>query len=538
MKQFRMLARLELINIFGLNEFKYMKDPQGRKRKGLLLFIFGMLGLMLIGYSVAGAVGLKELGLTDKIPFMFFIMAFMSQFMLGAIKAKGQLYREKDMELLAGLPIKGVGVVSARACRMYVEGLLLWFGIYLPGMMVYCVESNVDILFFITLLPVLLICPILPVVFSAWIGIFFASIIAKNRHKILTEVILMIVVVLGMFVLYSVIMSNTGMQGGKSEISDAAREKLYETVRSSIIYTEEALPPLKAASKAFAETDIPGILLYVFVSIASFAVTVAVIGRKFFIISAKLFTSSKHREYQLEAMKENSVMKALLKKEAARYFSSGVYISNTLAGPVIAIAMSVAAAFIDIHKPIALQGTTLSANLAAGIPYIIGPVLSFVAISASSVSLEGKNWWIPKSLPVSSKTVLSAKVIFNLLVLAPFFGLVELIMLFTVRVSLLERLWLILIPLVTIVYSALLGLMLNIKFPKFKWESETEVVKQSAASGLSFLLIFPVLIMASGAMVIPEEYRNLMNPAAFLLLTVISYVLYHKLCKVRLERLG
>ena len=74
MKQFRMLARLELINIFGLNEFKYMKDPQGRKRKGLLLFIFGMLGLMLIGYSVAGAVGLKELGLTDKIPFMSFII--------------------------------------------------------------------------------------------------------------------------------------------------------------------------------------------------------------------------------------------------------------------------------------------------------------------------------------------------------------------------------------------------------------------------------------------------------------------------------
>ena len=35
MKQFRMLARLELINIFGLNEFKYMKDPQGRRRKGL-----------------------------------------------------------------------------------------------------------------------------------------------------------------------------------------------------------------------------------------------------------------------------------------------------------------------------------------------------------------------------------------------------------------------------------------------------------------------------------------------------------------------
>ena len=50
MKEFRTLTRLELLNMVGLNEFKYMKDPQGKRKKGILLIVFAVLGVMLIGY--------------------------------------------------------------------------------------------------------------------------------------------------------------------------------------------------------------------------------------------------------------------------------------------------------------------------------------------------------------------------------------------------------------------------------------------------------------------------------------------------------
>ena len=539
MKEFRTLTKLELINMFGLNEFKYMKDPQGRRKKGLLLAVFSVLGVILIGYAIAGAIGIRELGLSEKIPFLYFMITFIVQIMLGALKAKSQLYREKDMELLAGLPVKGMSIGAARMIRMYAEGLMLWAGVFIPAMIVYGVDTQQDKLFYIMLLPICLIMPILPVVFSAWVGIVFAAIIARTRHKVLIEVILMLVVVTGMFILTAMMSSKTGFSNTNKGLSDSAKEKLTETVRESMESTENVLPPIKAVGKILAETDIQGILIYAAISIFLYVLSAVVIGKNFFKISSKLFTSVKHRVYQLESMKENSVLKALIKKESARYFSSGVYVSNTLVGPVIAVLMSVGVAFVDMSKPVIIEkGMTLTAYPAAGIPYIIGPVLSFVSITASSVSIEGKNWWIPKSLPLSSKLILNAKAAFNLIFLAPFFGLAEIIMLFTVKASLLERLWIVLIPLITVVYSVLAGLMLNLKFPKFKWESETEVVKQSAASGLGFLCIFPILFMAGGAMVIPKEFRDLMNVGAFLILLGVTAVLYRKINRVKLEKIG
>ena len=67
-------------------------------------------------------------------------------------------------------------------------------------------------------------------------------------------------------------------------------------------------------------------------------------------------------------------------------------------------------------------------------------------------------------------------------------------MLFFVRAGIVTKLWFLLLPLVYIVFSAVWGLFLNIKFPKFSWESETEVVKQSASVGISILGIFAVII--------------------------------------------
>ena len=147
--------------MFGLNEFKYMKDPQGKRKKGILLIVFAVLGVMLIGYSMAGALGLRELELTGKIPFLYFLVSFLVQMMLGAIKAKSQLYRERDMELLAGLPVKGLSIGAARMVRMYAEGILVWAGVFLPAMIVYGVDRQEDKLFFLMLIPVCLIAPIL-----------------------------------------------------------------------------------------------------------------------------------------------------------------------------------------------------------------------------------------------------------------------------------------------------------------------------------------------------------------------------------------
>ena len=104
----------------------------------------------------------------------------------------------------------------------------------------------------------------------------------------------------------------------------------------------------------------------------------------------------------------------------------------------------------------------------------------------------------------------------------------EVILFFTVRATLMERLWLIMIPALYLVFSATFGLFINLKFPKFQWNSHAEVVKQSAACGLSMLAMFTALLPIFLICLAPAEMTNLANLLVMLLLGLATFLLYSK----------
>ena len=564
MKGFQSLVRLELVNLFGLNTYRYTKDPKEKKKKLALLIALGFVGVVLMGYAGVTAYALADFGLADKIPMLFALLAFVLQLGLGAMKAKSLIYREKDLELLTALPIRGTQVAAARMVRLYVDGLILTTLVMLPSMILCGIYTDAGALFYVGILPALLILPILPVAISAWVGILFAAIISRFRHKVLAEVILVVIMMVGMFAVAAATSTNTMTVGTDSKVSSAestetaekTTEKLSEeekekqkeeqrrqenermkakmsaAARDALQSLESSFPPARILGEGLQKPDIMVLLIYLLISLSIFGVTVFIIGRNFFSISEKLRTVTRHREYQLEHLAEQSVMKALVKKEAAGYFSSGIYVANTIVGPVLAIGISVAMAFIDLSKPFA-DMPMIHAD--AILPYLVGGFFSMMSISSCSISMEGKNWWIPRSLPISTKEILGAKALFNMIFLAPVYGLMEVILLFTVRANLADRLWLILIPLAGIPFAVLFGLFLNLKFPKFHWENATEVVKQSAASGLSLLGGFVMILPGMGAMLLPEGYRHILNPVVLLLIAGLTWLLYRKVMNYPLE---
>ena len=566
MKEFRVLARLELINLFGLNTYRHTKDPKEKKKKLALLIALGFVGVVLMGYAGGTAYALADFGLADKIPMMYVLLAFALQLGLGAMKAKSLIYRETDLELLTALPLRGTHVAAARMVRLYVDGLILTTLVLLPGMIICGIYTGAGVLFYVGILPALLILPILPVAISAWVGILFAAIIARFRHKVLAEVLLVVILMIGMLVVSAAFSTNTMSAGGddkaasSSTVSTADRStenateelskeekeaerraenerikaKLSAAAKDALQSLESACPPAGILGEGLQKPDFLVLLIYLLISLVFFVITVFVLGRNFFAISARLRTVSRHREYQMEALKEQSVMKALVKKEAARYFSSGIYVANTIVGPILAIGFAVALAFIDLSKPVK---DLPMVHMESALPYLLGGFFSMISISSCSISMEGKNWWIPRSLPLSTREILGAKALFNLIFLAPVYCLMEVILMFTVRVSLADRLWLLLVPLAGIPFSVLFGLFLNLKFPKLHWENATEVVKQSAASGLSLLRGFAILLPGVGAMVLPDGYRHLLNPVMILVIAGVSWLLYRKVMSFPLEKL-
>ena len=84
-----------------------------------------------------------------------------------------------------------------------------------------------------------------------------------------------------------------------------------------------------------------------------------------------------------------------------------------------------------------------------------------------------------------------------------------------------------------IVFSVTFGLFMNLKFPKFDWENAMEVVKQSAATGLSMLALFAALLPGIALMLIPEVYKDIVCLISIVLISIAALLLYKKILTQR-----
>lgn len=152
--------------------------------------------------------------------------------------------------------------------------------------------------------------------------------------------------------------------------------------------------------------------------------------------------------------------------------------------------------------------------------------------TATSISLEGKNWWIVKTLPLSAKAVMDAKILMNLLLMLPFYLVSEVLLILALRPGILDILWLFLIPAVIILFSCVYGLAVNLHFPVMDWENEASIVKQSLSATLGGMGGFVLSILCIVAIVfLPGAYVGLFKVGICIFLLGATAVLYREICK-------
>lgn len=86
-------------------------------------------------------------------------------------------------------------------------------------------------------------------------------------------------------------------------------------------------------------------------------------------------------------------------------------------------------------------------------------------------------------------------------------------------------------PAALIVFSVVFGLFINLCFPKFQWESDMEVVKQSATCGISILGIFVAIIPALSLSVLPEDLVPLVSLIFISVISAVTYLLYRRIIR-------
>ena len=153
--------------------------------------------------------------------------------------------------------------------------------------------------------------------------------------------------------------------------------------------------------------------------------------------------------------------------------------------------------------------------------------------TATSISMEGKNWWILKSLPLAPGSILNAKILMNLLLILPFYLISEALLIPALKPgSFSDCIFLILIPAVIILFSCVYGIAVNLHFPVFNWENEVTIVKQSISAVLGGMggLFLSVLCMIL-VLLVPDEYSTLCRLLLCIVILGITALLHKKIFK-------
>ncbi len=513
MKEFLTLCALELRSFYGINKFRHTKDKKEKNRFRLLAVAIVYLILLAVGYVGALVFGLCSAGLGSIVIPYLTVLASMLVLAFGIFKAGHMIFGSKGYDILASMPIRPRSIVLSRFVAMYIEDAFLTTVIFLPGTAVYAFLQSPGALFYLTVTVGALFIPAIPLVISTLIGTLITAISSRMKRKSLVQIVLSVALIVGALI-------------SSFSFPEVDPEKLAEIAENIGEMLVKVYPPA-----GWLADGLLGMALFAAVSVAFMAVCIFVTSKIFAGVMRGLATVSAKHDYKISALESRGVLKALYIREFKRYFSSSIYVTNTIVGPIIGTIASGAICFVGMETVTA----SIPFEIGRLIPFAIAGIFCMMTTSSISISMEGKQIWAVKSLPIPAKTWLDSKILLNLSLMLPFYIISEVFLIIALRPYVIELLWLILIPALLMLFSTVFGITVNLKIHSFDWEKEEQIVKQSASAALGgFAGFFLAAVLGAAVFIIPFSYTEI---AVCVLLTIGTWVLYCNNNKAKIEEL-
>lgn len=517
------LIKVNLLQRFGINEVRYSRDPAKKRRLAVTAVVIAGVGLVLMAYIIGMAIMLCTVGAAESVPAVMMVLVSVVIFFFTLFKAGSVLFQMQTYEMLIALPITVRDIVVSRFFTMYLEDTVMTAFLMIPGCAVYAFYARTGILFwFMTVLGIFAI-PLLPLVVSSILSVIITAAGARIKHKNVIMLVLSMLLVVGILIAaYLPVLLNPGQEMSLVDLGNIGSmiaDQINSSYFMAALYTD-----------AVVGGNAPVYVLFLTISVLPFLLFVFLVERYFVRICTALVAKTAKGNYSMKKLRQQTVLKALYQKELKRYFASNVYVMNTAIGYVMTILLALVVAVMGPDK---LQEVIPIPGLTGKIlPFLLAWTVVMAAVSASSISIEGKNWWIPMSLPLDAKELVQGKVMMHLSLALPTCVLAAAVLSIRLYREPVTLLMAFLIPAAYSVLTAVMGIVINQHLPMMKWDNEVVVVKQSAATMTSIFSSF-LLAGAPMAAVIaaPESMEVWMELLIVLLLLAVSVFLYIRAIK-------
>ena len=509
-----------------MNMFKYSAKRNSSKLKKTLfpVFLFIMVGIAIGSYAYMISEQLAPVNLTYIMLSMFIMVVTVLTFIEGIYKSQGILFEAKDNDLLFSLPIKKSQILFVRIFKLLLFQYIYNLMFLLPAYVVFIYFEHPGVSFYLLSLLMSFLIPIIPTVISSALGYLVKSSASKFKSKKIMQTLFSSIIFLGIFYL---------SMNLETFIQDIAlKATSINDMLTSIYY------PLGLYINLITDFKILDLIKLLLINVVPFALFVWV-GSKFYfsiISNSKAASINKKVNHKNANIIKRKPIISLARKELKRYFSSPVYMLNTSFGLLLSVIVSIYLCFKgqDIFDMV-LENYGVTSNLS--LPVLFYFFILFVgfmtSISSSSISLEGKTMNITKSLPIHEKTILNSKILTCFMIELPFILLSNIIFFIKFRPSIFYILLIVILSILTVFLTAIIGLIINLKYPKMNATNDTEVVKQSMSSMISGFIGMGIFFGSILAICFLNSYikLELLLILHLIIIILISIVLYMILMK-------
>ena len=475
--------------IAGMMGFTFYSLAEPYHALGLDWLYFALAGLMGLGFAVIGS----------------------------AFTTQSQLYDAKDNPLLLSLPIPPKMILLSRMIPLLIMNLLFTGIVFIPATVVYYMVVGFSPLAFPAQLVSLLSIVVFAQTIACLVG-WLLHLLLSRMNKSLASILFLVT----FFGLYFSIYSQastilTSMMTEGQAIADAL----------SWVWPVYAMGQSCTGNLAY----LPAFPL---ISALCFTAVYTLLSATFLKTATMPSAGIKRTKLVLTVAKSTAPSEAIIQKELRKFLGTPVYLTNMGLGILMTAAMAVAG--LVLRKEV-LSYLSLLPQFSVYLPLLVCATLSFgistTCITAPIISLEGKNLWILKSLPISAKEILVSKLRFHCRLSVPVCVLSGMILSLAYSCNFWDVLLCALVPGLLVVLNGLVGLICNLQWVKLDYISEAYPCKQA----------LPVLITMFGMMGVPLilglVYAFLLephiSPSVFLalsavLLSAACFCLYRLLC--------
>lgn len=536
----KLLSLLKATMSQDMSLFRIKARNESRARKIVLPIVLALVVMFSVGSYVAIlAEKLAPSHLTYIVLTIFIMVTSLLTIIEGVYKSQGILFEARDNELLFSLPITQSKIFFIRIFKLITFQFLYNSLFMLPAIIVYAMYEKTNVSFYLISTVMLVLLPIIPTILECIFGYIIKGLSAKFKARNIMQVLFTSLILLGIFYV------SFNMQGMVANIVQNANS--IQEIITKIYY------PAGLYINLIQNFNILDLIILLAINIIPAIVFVYVASIFYFKINSKLgekgngnkkvgVAKTTEKTYRVRTQ-----LSGLIHKEMKRFFSSPVFMVNAGFGMVLMIAVTFALSInFDGMINSMMQGMETEIPIPIGeiknmMPKVFYGFVVFIScmtsITSSMISLEGKSFNITKSLPVETEKILLSKVLTSNILSIPIFLICDVIFFIAFKVAIIDIVFILLASIVMPTLTALIGILMNLKYPKMNATSDTEVVKQSMSSMLSVFMGMFVAILSIAIMIMGNNYNtNLFVALELLTFSIITFMLWRILKKYGAKR--